>query len=82
MFFCLCHERGTKEKLLSLQESPRHSKSPRGNSEFFFIPRSWQDEKKNIFLNFFTELKTYRLSYSTKKLCMSVSGQENLDSEE
>ena len=46
MFFCLCHERGTKEKLLCLQESPHHSKSPHGNSEFVFIPRSWQDEKK------------------------------------
>ena len=30
---------------------------------FFFVPRSWQDGQKNIFLCFFTELKTYHLSY-------------------
>ena len=29
---------------------------------FFFVPRSWQDEI-NIFLYFFTELKTYHLSH-------------------
>ena len=29
---------------------------------FSFVPRSWQDEK-NIFLYFFTELKTEHLSY-------------------
>ena len=31
-----------------------------GTQNFFFVPRSWQDE--NIFLYFFTELKTYHLS--------------------
>ena len=39
---------------------------PHWNSEFFFIPRSWQEEKK-IFLYFFTELKPYHLSYSFYK---------------
>ena len=33
-----------------------------GTEHFFFVPRSWQDEK-NIFLYFFTELKTYHVSY-------------------
>ena len=37
-----------------------------GRSEFLFVSRSWQDE--NIFLYFYTELKTYRLSYSIKSL--------------
>ena len=32
---------------------------------FSFVPRSWQDE--SIFLYFFTELKTYHLSYSIYK---------------
>ena len=48
----------------------------------FSLSHARDKTKKNIFLYFFTELKTYHLSYSTKKLCMSVSGQENLDSEE
>ena len=39
---------------------------PHRDSEFFFIPCLWQDEKK-IFLYFFTELKTYHLSYSFYK---------------
>ena len=30
---------------------------------FFFVPCSWQD-KKNIFLHFFTQPKTYHVSYS------------------
>ena len=30
---------------------------------FFFVPRSWQDEKTSPSLYFFTELKTYHLSY-------------------
>ena len=29
---------------------------------FSYVPRSWQDEE-NIFLYFFTGLKTYHLSY-------------------
>ena len=33
-----------------------------GTEHFFFVPRSWQDEK-NIFLYFFTKLKTYHVSY-------------------
>ena len=33
-----------------------------GTQNFFFVLRSWQDEK-NIFLYFFTELKTYHFSY-------------------
>ena len=30
---------------------------------FFFVSRSWQDEKISPSLYFFTELKTYHLSY-------------------
>ena len=33
-----------------------------GTQNFSYVPRSWQDEK-NIFLYFFTELKTYHFSY-------------------
>ena len=33
-----------------------------GTQNFSFVPRSWQGEE-NIFLYFFTELKTYHLSY-------------------
>ena len=33
-----------------------------GTQNFSCVPRSWQDEE-NIFLYFFTELKTYHLSY-------------------
>ena len=36
-----------------------------GTQNFFFIPWLWQDEK--ILLYFFTELKTYLLSYSIYK---------------
>ena len=34
-----------------------------GTQNFFSVPRSWQDDK-TIFLYFFTEFKTYHLSYS------------------
>ena len=37
-----------------------------GTQNFFFVQRLWQDE--NIFIYFFTELKTYHLSYSFYKL--------------
>ena len=65
-----------------VSKSPLIILSPRMGTQNLSLSHARDKTKKNIFVYFFTELKTYRLSYSTKKLCMSVSGQENLDNEE
>ena len=74
--FCVLSRARDKEKILSLTRSPTSDpRIPRsdanlktwssilmGAKNFFFVPRSWQDEK--IFLYFFAELKNNCLSYS------------------
>ena len=58
MFYVLSRA-WAKEKILSPHVSSWRIRI------FFFFPRSWRDE--NIFLYFFTELRTYHLSYSINK---------------
>ena len=54
--FSSCHERGTKEK----KSESSWGIEPHGDSEFFSLSHA-RDKTKNIFLYFFTELKTYHL---------------------
>ena len=51
----------------SERENPKvWGSSPYGKSEFFSLSHA-RDKTKNIFLSFFTELKTYQLTYSIYK---------------
>ena len=54
--FSSCHERGTKEKNLS-----PHEESNLMETQNFFLCPMLVTRRKNIFLYFFTELKTYYL---------------------
>ena len=45
-----------------------------GRDVFFVLSRAWDKTKKNIFLYFFTELKTYNLSYFyLHKSCLNLA---------
>ena len=70
MFFVLS-QAWDKEKILS----PHEESNLMGTQNFFFVPVSWQLKTKNIFLYFFTELKTYHLSYSIYKqvICLKIN---------
>ena len=54
--FSSYHQRGTKEK----KSESSWGIEPHGDSEFFSLSHA-RDKTKNIFLYFFTELKTYYL---------------------
>ena len=54
--FSSYHQRGTKEK----KSESSWGIEPHGDSEFFSLSHA-RDKTKNIFLYFFTELKTYHL---------------------
>ena len=48
-------------KNTQLQNKIKLKKTKQNKQNFFFVPHSWQDQKKSFF--FFTQPKTYHLSH-------------------
>ena len=82
MFLPSFHERGIRKKILSLHEVSECLRFVSSwGIRIFFLSHDRDKTIKHIFLDFFSEFKTYHLSYSIYKIyrnCFPDHGSKNM----